>query len=440
MRSVIPLAIKDLKLLLRDRMGMFFVIVFPVIMGLFFGVINKSFVTESPRDVAVGLVDHDQSDMSRRFAQRLVDDGGIKLSDVTPEEATLKVRARSLLAYLVIPKGFGETAGIMWTDPPRIDIGIDPSRRAEAALLQGRVMQCMGRMVQDRFADPGSMREHVRRTAEATRNDPGIPPGTRMAMGAFYVALDSFLGTMAETINEQDGAQDDVHDGAGAPKIQLADVHVQAVQTEPTKWGKLQSRIRSSWDISFPSAMMWGIFGCVAGFATSMVRERTEGTLLRLNVAPIARWHILSGKGLACFVTSSGVVIVMLLLGLTLGLRIGNVGHLVLAVVCLSLSMVGLMMLMSVLGRTEQAVGGAGWAIIVVASMFGGGMIPLTFMPEWMVPLSNISPAKWAILSLEGAIWRGFTLSQMLIPCGVMLAIGAACFAVGLNLLSRQRD
>lgn len=436
MTSVIPLAIKDLKLLLRDRMGMFFVIVFPVIMGLFFGVINSSFGGKATHAVAVGIVDHDDSAMSRRFAEVLAEEGGVKTSSVSGDDGPAMVRTRKLLAYIEIPKGFGEKAGIIWEQAPRVNIGIDPSRQAESGMLQGYVMQAMGRLVQDRFADPGSMREQVQRTAKATQNDPNLPPGTRMAMGAFYIALDSFLGTMDEESKKLDGQQG----GVGAPSIQLADVHVEEVQAELTERGKLLSKVRSPWDISFPSAMIWGVFGCVAGFATSMVRERTEGTLFRLNVAPIARWHILSGKGLACFITSSCVVVVMLFLGRMLGLRVGNVGHLVLAVVCLSLSMVGLMMLMSVIGRTEQAVGGAGWAIIVLASMLGGGMIPLAFMPEWMAPLSNVSPAKWAILSLEGAIWRGFTLRQMLVPCGVLLAIGAGCFAMGLGVLSRQRD
>ena len=32
-----------------------------------------------------------------------------------------------------------------------------------------------------------------------------------------------------------------------------------------------RDRLRSPWDISFPAAMMWGVMGCVAGFAVSIV-------------------------------------------------------------------------------------------------------------------------------------------------------------------------
>ncbi len=63
--------------------------------------------------------------------------------------------------------------------------------------------------------------------------------------------------------------------------------------------------------------------------------------------------------------------------------------------------------------------------------MFGGGMIPLAFMPRFMATLSQASPVKWSILALEGAIWRGFTPIEMLLPCGVLVAVGAVCLAVG---------
>jgi ABC-2 type transport system permease protein len=89
------------------------------------------------------------------------------------------------------------------------------------------------------------------------------------------------------------------------------------------------------------------------------------------------------------------------------------------------------MTLMSVLGKTEEAVSGAAWGSNMVMAMFGGAMIPLAFMPRFMAALGQASPVKWSILALEGAIWRGFTPGEMLIPCAVLLAVGAVCLAIG---------
>jgi ABC-2 type transport system permease protein len=102
-----------------------------------------------------------------------------------------------------------------------------------------------------------------------------------------------------------------------------------------------------------------------------------------------------------------------------------------LAAVCAASGFVGIMMLVSVLGKTEQAAAGAGWAVMMPLTMLGGGMVPLFVMPSWMATAGNVSPAKWAVLAFEGAIWRGFSASEMLLPCGILLAVGAACFAIG---------
>jgi ABC-2 type transport system permease protein len=91
------------------------------------------------------------------------------------------------------------------------------------------------------------------------------------------------------------------------------------------------------------------------------------------------------------------------------------------------------MMRLAVVGRTEAAAGGIGWAVLLVLSMIGGGMIPLFAMPSWMVPISHASPAKWAILALEGAIWRGFSPAEMALPLCVLLGVGVVGFTVGVR-------
>lgn len=80
---------------------------------------------------------------------------------------------------------------------------------------------------------------------------------------------------------------------------------------------------------------------------------------------------------------------------------------------------------------------GAGWAIMLVMAMTGGSMVPLMFMPSWMLTLSNFSVVKWAIYAFEGAIWRQFTLTQMMLPVGILLGIGLAAYAIGVSILVR---
>jgi ABC-2 type transport system permease protein len=104
------------------------------------------------------------------------------------------------------------------------------------------------------------------------------------------------------------------------------------------------------------------------------------------------------------------------------------------AVLSTSLGFVGIMMLLSVMGKTEQSAGGIGWSVLMVISMIGGGMIPLFVMPSWMRTISHFSPVKWAILAMEGALWRRFTFQEMLLPCGILIGVGLVFFIVGVRL------
>ena len=188
----------------------------------------------------------------------------------------------------------------------------------------------------------------------------------------------------------------------------------------------------NGYQITFPQGMQWGILGCMMSFAISLAVERTRGTLTRLLMSPAPAWALLAGKGLACYTAILIVETSLAIIGAAFfGVRPASPALLVLALLVVPLGFVGLMMLVASLGRTEEAAAGAGWALMMPMSMLGGGMIPLTVMPAWIQPFSYVSPVRWAIISFEGAIWRGFSLAEMALPCAILIGIGAVAFAVG---------
>jgi ABC-2 type transport system permease protein len=202
------------------------------------------------------------------------------------------------------------------------------------------------------------------------------------------------------------------------------------------KSGVSGQRLRpaNGFDVTFPQGVMWAILGCVMSFAIGLVSERVHGTFIRLQTAPITRTQILGGKALACFVSISIVQIALFTLGaFGFGVAVSSLPLLVMACVSASLGFVGFMMLIAGLGRTEQAASAAGWAMLMPMTLFGGGMMPQFIMPPWMQTAGNASPVKWAILGLEGAMWRGFSFGEMVLPCAVLLAFGGICFAVGVR-------
>jgi ABC-2 type transport system permease protein len=168
----------------------------------------------------------------------------------------------------------------------------------------------------------------------------------------------------------------------------------------------------------------------------ALVTERVYGTYLRLRVAPITRGEILAGKGMACFLACAIVSVVMLALArVAFGVRVLDPLKLAVAIAASSACFVGLMMFASVMGRTERAVAGSVWAIIMPLAMLGGSMVPQFVMPRWMQSVGSVSPVKWTIRSLEGAIWRDLPWSEMLSASGILIAMGAVLYAIGLAIL-----
>jgi ABC-type multidrug transport system permease subunit len=100
----------------------------------------------------------------------------------------------------------------------------------------------------------------------------------------------------------------------------------------------------------------------------------------------------------------------------------------------------GLTMTLSVLGRTEQAVAGAGWSSLIVLAMLGGAMVPPSVMPAWLLRVSNVSPVKWGIWALEGATWRALAWRELMQPLTMLFALGALGFCAGVTVLVVERE
>jgi ABC-2 type transport system permease protein len=426
MRNIVTIAIKDLLLLWRDRFGMFWVIVFPVMMATFFGSLMGSMSQQSPIQILVA--DEDNSELSRAFVKKLGEstavqivkpggkkEDGAEKQGVDVDLARGQVQERNASAYVRIMKGFGETGFI--PAAAKVEIGIDPSRRVEAGLLQGVVMEAVFEPMKDLFSKPERMKEQIAKARESVEKADDLRADQRLMLKALFAAVDQVSDTMANEAIAQESPF-----AAGKPQV----VEVTAHEGSPA----------SGYEISFPQSITWGLFGCVSAFAMSLVQERTLGTYLRLRVAPVTKAEVLGGKGLACFITCCLISIVLLTFGrLAFGVRILDPLKLGVGVVASSLCFVGFMMFASVLGRTERAVAGSVWALIMPMAMLGGSMVPQIAMPQWMIKAGSVSPVKWTIQALDGGIWHGITWSALGQTCGILLAMGAVMYAAGVFIL-----
>jgi ABC-2 type transport system permease protein len=419
MRAILVLALKDLRLRVREPIGLFWTFVFPLIFALFFGAMFGG-DTNRTRPLDVAVIDEDHSALSQALADRLGRSEALNVQALDPAAARDAVRRGRLSAVILIKPGFGG-ASFFAPSPAGLEVGIDPAQKTSSGYLQGILMDNAFRLLQEQFADPKQFQTQAQKLMKELEQGKGdLKPKDREVLMAFLKETIKFSGSF---------------DGG----TQRVDQERQPIRLEVVPITPADSRPKSSYEITFPSSMMWAVLGCVMSFALSIVLERNAGTWLRLRVAPLNEVQLVAGKALASFLGCLAAAGALFLVGnLVFGVRIESLAGMALALVSVAFCFTAVMMLLASLFRSEEALSGGGWGVLMTFALLGGGTIPLVFMPAWMQSLSSLSPVKWGIVALEGAIWRGFTLGDMLLPCGILWGVGLACLAAGVTRLARS--
>lgn len=349
-RAVATLALKDLRLMWRDRVGLVFTVWFPVCFAALFGAVLSG--PGVPQRAPLALVDRDGSAESAALVARLLAAPEAR-AWLAPDEdhARRQVLAKRAAAALIIDPGFAKP------DPPThrapgaaapaalaLRLLTDPSRAPEAAALRGVI----------------------------------LPAALTARWGAPALAGPPRALIHTEPL------------GPGAPQL----------GAPPPAGG--------GYAVSVPQGMLWGVMGAAMAFAGSLVAERRRGTLARLRVTPAGLTGLLVAKHAACAVTCMGVCALMVLLGVGLaGLRPVDWPLLVAASACTSLGFAGLMLLIAGLATSEPAASGMGWGVLMLLAMLGGATVPRALMPPWLSDLAGLSPVAWALDAFEHALWRG---------------------------------
>lgn len=430
MNAIWAIALKDLRLLLRDKGDLFWVLGFPILIAFFFGSIGGGGGKRAVMPVAV--VDQDHTPYSAAVVARLKASDALRTQEAPLDSARLLVRRGDLVGYVALLPGAGENFGFGGDSTSGIEIGIDPRRTAEREYLRGLVTAAIFQSMRGSFGAGGGGRDMIQRSLEKLRDDPSVDAATKDRRSELLRSLDRFMTALDSSsvdggAGAMPGGATPAGEGDGGPNLRVVEI------------AEADSGPRTAYEVTFPSSVAWALIGVCMSFAVSIVYERITGTFLRLRLAPIGRAQVLAGKGLAAFLASLAAVTVVIVLGAILfKIRVSSPHLLAVAIASSAFCFTGVMMIVATLGRTPASVAGAGWAIMMIMSMTGGGMVPLIAMPEWMQRVSNFSLVKYAVLSVEGAVWRGFGWSEMLPVVSVLLIAGLAGIVIGTRVLESR--
>jgi ABC-2 type transport system permease protein len=180
------------------------------------------------------------------------------------------------------------------------------------------------------------------------------------------------------------------------------------------------------------SAAVWA-----SGYAIEA--ERAEGTIAALFLAPVSRWAIIVGQGLAGFVCALPSVAVLVLVGVVMraDVHVAAPAALALSVVALlsaSLSIGFALASLFVLTRHGNLVANV---IQHPLYLLGGFIVPRSSLPSWLAPLSDALPIGHATDAFRDAALANATLGDVLPSLAAAFGLSALFAALGALLLRR---
>ena len=470
MRAILTIAMKDLRIFARDRTNAFFVIVFPLAIAIFFG----SIFGGSSRSIPVAVIVESAGPVATDFANTLQKDSTLSVVILpTREEGDASVRLGRVAACVIIPKTFdSDLEKSMAGGRAIVEVHCDPARQAESGLVVGKLNEHAMRAIVRMFTNPKINSKMLAQSKLALALNPNMTSQQRERVSDVLESVQELFKqqnretaaaaetskTIADSVNDDSTtntmkANTSVSTKSASNNTENGNVPVSSPPsaTSPDPFLALPIQIQSStlasdsteppstFAVTFPQGLAWGFVGCIGAFGAGMAEERRRGTLMRLLLAPCTIFSVLAGKSLACF-TACVTMSVFMLLVATLGFHVSvkNWPLLALAIATCSFAFSGFTMALSGLFKNEGSARSAGNAIVLVLAMIGGGTIPLAFMPPFLRAASQVSPFSWAILAIEGAVWRGFAFTEMLAPLGILLFIGALGLMLG-NVFIKKR-
>ncbi len=192
-----------------------------------------------------------------------------------------------------------------------------------------------------------------------------------------------------------------------------------------------------------PMFVVMFVFFLVLIVGWVFVAERRQGTLRRLQAAPLTRGHILMGKMVPCFALSVGQTLFLLVASRWLfGVRWGpeqwplgeQLAWLLPVVLCTSLAAMGLALLIASVARSELQVAIYGGLLVLVLAVVGGCVLPREMMPETTQFVALLTPQGWALDAYRELLGGSASYQPngtiVLSACGVLAAVGAVSLAL----------
>jgi ABC-2 type transport system permease protein len=180
----------------------------------------------------------------------------------------------------------------------------------------------------------------------------------------------------------------------------------------------------------------------VASTALSIVREKENGTLEQVKMAPIGTFSFVIGKTVPYFLislSSAGLIILasMLLFGLPMR---GNWLSLLLAVSLFLIGALATGLVISTVADTQQVAFQIALLVSLLPTLILSGFIfPISSMPRALQLVTNVVPARYFLVALRGIVLKGASITHLVGPLVALATYAAVMLSLASLRLARER-
>ncbi len=410
--------VKEILLLTRDIGGVITLFVMPLILIVTVTLIqNNDFQKSGNSAISILVVDNDNGNVSKSVVENLIQSGAFLPVTKVDGEILTEQKAKDLVFKgkyqlgIVIPKDLSSDL------KKQIDQNVEGiiGSFMETDSASAKVQKIFDRKSVKLYFDPAVQMSF--KSAVMSNIDQMI---AKIETKSIYSAFEDQLGEGASGAFSQKNfiTFDEI-----APVHNGQEIRPNTVQHNVAAW------------------TLFAVFFIVIPLSINLVKEKSQGTFVRLRTNPVSTATVFAGKTITYLIIC--LIQFFMMLGVAvfvfphLGLPSLNVeGNILMATIVTifaGFAAIGYGILIGTIARTQEQSAPFGATSVIVLAALGGVWVPVFAMPSVMQHFAKLSPMNWSLEAYYGVFLRHASFMDILPQ--LALSIAFYILTVGIALL-----
>ncbi len=416
----ISIAVKDFKELIRDKRGLFFILLFPIFFMMIFGFAFGGFGEgNTPHNIAI--VNYDQGTLNTtsggtvNYGNDLIttlegltyENSTVKLFNITTTDdnnAQDLLRKRTVDAEIIIPSNFSNSV---------------------ASLINNTIQSSTGASLSS-----DSTSNNITSTI-IIRGDTGFM-GFGVAQGILAGVFEQYQQGVVNNVKNQ------IAGTPGAEPTKFIDTKVESIPGTSSF---------TQFDFLAPGMIVFAILLLATTVAAILTREVESGTLERLKMSKMRSFDLLFGGLIPWSLIAGAQVVILLIVAIILGLHWqGSFYSIIIAIfigIIGGIASIALAMIIASFAKNDRQAANLGTLIVVPTSFLTGAFFPL---PQVMVNIMGQSfsiygllPWTHTLIALRSVLVFGSGLNSVANEIELSAILTLILFVIGVFLFSKTR-